>query len=177
MSGAMPAAAQRLDTLGQKTSHYYYWTKQRLVPKIGVGAQDRAFAEVGVYWQNIYRHPLSLASKGPYSTVDIFVDNSNLLLGPKVGYEFTAGIFGTSLDVTYYIDHNYDGEGANRRSWVITPKAGLTVLGFADIYYGYQIPVSKNEITTLYRNRFSLVFNLNRDYFDLKEAPRKRSRK
>ncbi|HEY9005458.1 hypothetical protein [Ohtaekwangia sp.] len=164
--------AQPADSLSSKPFQHY-WTRQRLVPKIGAGMQDRAFVEAGLYWQNIYKHPLSLASKGPYMTVDIFVDNSNLLLGPKAGYEFTAGIFGAAVDMTYFIDHNYNSEGANRQSWVVTPKVGLTILGFADIFYGYQIPISSTEITSIYRNRFSLVFNLNRDYFNLKEAPRR----
>jgi hypothetical protein len=166
--------AQRTDSSSTKPFQYY-WTKPRFVPKVGVGVQDRAFFEAGIYWQDIYKHPLSLASKGPYCTVDVFIDDSNLLLGPKIGYEFTAGILGADLDMTYFIDHNYNVEGDNRKSLVVTPKIGLTILGFADFFYGYQIPISDQEITTIYRNRFSLVFNLNRDYFNLKEAPRKRS--
>jgi hypothetical protein len=150
-----------------------YWTRSRIVPKIGVGAQDRAFFEAGLQWQSIYKHPLTLFSKGAYCTVDVFVDDKNLLLGPKLGYEFTAGIIGTAVDLTYFIDHNYNAEGSNRRSLVATPKIGLTILGFADLFYGYQIPLSNDEITSIYRNRFSLVFNLNRDYFNLKGAPRR----
>jgi hypothetical protein len=154
----------------------YYWTKPRLVPKLGVGVQDRAFFEAGIYWQNIYKHPLSLASKGPYCTIDIFIDDKNLLLGPKLGYEFTAGILGVAADMTYFFDRNYNDAGHDRKSLVFTPKVGLTILGFADFFYGYQIPLSDVEITTIYRNRFSLVFNLNRDYFNLKEAPRRKSK-
>jgi hypothetical protein len=150
-----------------------FWTVPRVVPKFGVGVQDRAFFEVGIQWHNIYKHPLTLASKGPYCTIDVFIDESNLLLGPKLGYEFTAGVFGIAGDVTYFIDHNYDGEGANRQSLVVTPKAGLTILGFADLFYGYQIPLTDERISSIYRNRFSIVFNLNRDYFNLKEAPRR----
>jgi hypothetical protein len=150
-----------------------FWTRQRLVPEVGVGLQDRFFLEVGLQWHNIYKHPFTLMSKGPYTTVDIFVDDSNLLVGPKLGYEFTAGVFGLASDITYFIDHNYNGEGSTRRSVVATPKLGLTLLGFANLYYGYQIPLTDQRITSLSRNRFSLVFTLNRDYFALKEAPRK----
>ena len=150
-----------------------YWTRPRTVPKFGVGVQDRAFVEIGLQYQSIYKLPLSLASHGGYVTVDVFVDKSNLLLGPKAGYEVTAGIIGIAADFTYFIDHNYSEEGRNRRSWVFTPKAGLTIFGFADLFYGYQIPLSEERITTIYRHRFSLVFNLNRDYFNLKEAPRR----
>jgi len=112
-------------------------------------------------------------SKGPYCTVDVFIDKNNLLLGPKVGYEFTAGVFGASLDVTYFIDQNYGSEARDRTAWVTTPKVGISILGFADLFYGYEIPLSPERITSVSRNRFSLVFNINRDYFDLKEAPRK----
>lgn len=150
-----------------------YWTRPRTIPKFGVGVQDRAFFEIGLQYQSIYKHPLTLASHGGYVTVDVFLDDSNLLLGPKAGYEFTAGILGVAADVTYFIDHNYTEDGGNRRSWVFTPKAGLTIFGFADLFYGYQIPLSEERITSIYRNRFSLVFNLNKDYFNLKEAPRR----
>lgn len=151
-----------------------YWTKQRFVAKVGVGTQDRAFFEAGVYWQNIYKHPLTLVSKGPYATIDFFIDDSNWLMGPKIGYEATAGVFGVALDFTYFIDDNYDGEGSDRNAFVATPKVGLTILGFADFFYGYQIQLSEQEITSIYRNRFSLVFNLNRDYFNMKAAERKK---
>ena len=151
-----------------------YWTQQRFIPKIGVGTQDRAFVEIGIYWHHIYKHPLTLMSKGPYFTVDVFIDNSNFLIGPKVGYEFTAGVVGASVDLTYFIDENYGDEGMDRRAWVATPKAGISILGFADLFYGYQISISDERISSLSRHRFSLVFNLNKDYFDLKTAPRNR---
>jgi hypothetical protein len=145
-----------------------------VVPKFGVGLQERAFFEVGVYWHHIYKHPLTLLSKGPYCTVDIFIEKDNYLIGPKLGYEFTAGVFGASLDVTYFIDRNYGKEGKDRTAWVTTPKIGITALGFADLFYGYEIPISSDRIDTISRNRFSIVFNFNKDYFDLNEAPRKR---
>jgi hypothetical protein len=160
------------DTIQSKFMEMF-WTRERLVPKIGVSVQERAFIEVGVYWHNIYRHPLSLASKGPYATIDIMVDDENLLIGPKAGYEFTAGMFGAAFDVTYYYDKDYNSEGLDRRAFVATPKAGLTLLGFLDLFYGYQIPLSETVITSLSRHRFSLTFNLNKDYFNVKSAPRK----
>ena len=169
---SQPTLAQRTDSLFN-TPFQRYWTEPRLVPKIGVGSQDRAFFEIGLYWHHIYKHPLTLMSKGPYCTVDVFIDNSNFLLGPKLGYEFTAGILGGAIDVTYFIDQNYGTEGKDRTSWVTTPKIGISILGFADLFYGYEIPLSSERISAISRNRFSLIFNINRDYFDLKEAPRK----
>ncbi len=154
-----------------------YWTKPRLIPKLGVGVMDRAFVELGLQWHSIYRHPLTLISHGPYTTVDVFIDDSNILLGPKLGYEFTVGLVGIAADMTYFVDHNYDGEGGNRQALMVTPKVGISVLGFANLFYGYSIPLSDERIGTISRHRFSLVFNLNRDYFDLKDAPQRRSRR
>ena len=77
------ATAQQDTAYVNKFPFERFWTKQRFVPKIGVGMQDRLFVEVGVQWHNIYKHPLSLASKGPYATIDLFVDDSNLLLASK----------------------------------------------------------------------------------------------
>lgn len=150
-----------------------YWTKQRFIPKAGIAIQDRALAEFGIHWQNIYRHPLSLASKGPYATVDLLIDEKNFLIGPKLGYEFTAGVFGAAFDVTYFYDNNYDFEGNDRRAFVATPKGGLSILGFLNFFYGYQIPISEQRITSLSRHRFSITVNVNKDYFNIKKAPRR----
>ena len=166
--------AQGIDTIYNTKPFERYWTKPRLIPKAGIGTQDRGFVEVGVQWHNIYKHPLSLISKGAYTTVDIFIDDSYILIGPKAGYEITVGMIGIAIDMTYFIDYNYDGESHTRNAWVTTPKAGLSILGFADLFYGYSIPISEQTITSISRNRLSLVINLNRDYFNLKEARRKR---
>lgn len=169
--------AQQKDTVTFNTKLFErYWTQPRTVAKFGAGVQDRAFVEIGLQYHSIYKHPLSLASKGGYVSVDLFVDDKNLLLGPKAGYELTAGILGIAADVTYFIDKNYNEAGDDREAWVLTPKAGLTILGFADLFYGYQIPLSETKITTISRNRFSLIINLNRDYFNLNEAPRRTRR-
>lgn len=167
-----PVIGQHADTLVNKFPATF-WTKQRFVPKIGASFQDKPMVEFGVYWQNIYRHPITLASKGPYATMDLLIDDENLLIGPKLGYELTAGVVGIAFDVTYYYDKNYDQEGNDRRAFVGTPKAGLTLLGFADLFYGYQIPFSEQRIESLSRHRLSITFNINKDYFDLHNAPRR----
>lgn len=172
LGSAIPLMAQNGDSIYHNSPFDRYWTKPRLVPKVGIGTQDRGFVEVGVQWHNIYKHPLSLISKGAYTTVDVFIDKSNILIGPKLGYELSVGIIGLALDMTYFIDYNYDGEHNTRNALVTTPKAGFSILGFADIFYGYSIPLTEVTISTISRNRLSLVFNLNRDYFNLKEARR-----
>jgi hypothetical protein len=47
-----------------------YWTKPRIIPKLGFGVQETPLIEAGIQWHQIYVHPLTLASAGPYFTVD-----------------------------------------------------------------------------------------------------------
>ena len=47
------AEAQVIDTLNIRPFERY-WTEPRLVPKIGFGMQEAAFAEVGIQWHKIY---------------------------------------------------------------------------------------------------------------------------
>jgi hypothetical protein len=160
------------DTVSSKPFERY-WTKPRIIPKLGFGAQETALIEVGIQWHQIYVHPLTLASAGPYFTVDYLLKRDDLIedpiIGPKFGYEITAGLLGLAADITYYTDFS-------RESVVLTPKAGISILGFADLFYGYNIQLSDDTFKSVSRNRFSLVFNINPDYFNLRGASKKAER-
>jgi hypothetical protein len=143
-----------------------YWTKPRLVPKAGVGVQETAFVEAGIQLHKIYVHPLSLASAGPYLTVDGMIRDDKVIVGPKIGYEITAGLVGIAADFTCYSDFD-------REAYVFTPRGGLTIMGFVNLFYGRNVRLSDFQFEAVYKNRFSLVFNLNRDYFNLRNAPKK----
>ncbi len=140
-----------------------YWTKSRIVPRLGAGAQEAAFVEVGIAYHRIYVHPLSLASSAPYFSIDALIKEDEPIFGPKIGYGITAGLIGFATDVTYYTDFSKD-------SFMLTPKAGISILGFADLFYGYNIPLSEERFAIIARNRFSLILNINKDYFNLRDA-------
>lgn len=161
-------AAQGQDTVSVKPFERY-WTKPRLVPKVGLGVEETAFVELGMQLHKIYIHPLSLASAGPYFTVDGMIRDDKLVIGPKAGYEVTAGLLGLAADVTCYSDFGHE-------AFVFTPRAGLSIMGFVNLFYGINVPLSDYQFGFINKNRFSLVFNLNRDYFNLREAPRKERR-
>jgi hypothetical protein len=146
-----------------------YWTKPRLVPKVGFGVQETGFGELGMQLHKIYVHPLSLASAGPYMTVDGVFQSNEVIIGPKIGYEVTAGLLGLAADVTYYTDFD-------RESVMVTPKAGLTLFGYVNLFYGRNLKVSQDSFKSISMNRFSLVFNLNPDYHNIHEAVKRRRR-
>src|SRR5690606_14580961 len=107
-----------------------------------------------------------LASAGPYLTIDGMIRDDNVVIGPKLGYEVTAGLIGVAADFTCYSDFD-------RSAFVFTPRAGISIMGFVDLFYGRNIGLSDFQFGFVDKNRFSLVFNLNRDYFNLKEAPKR----
>ena len=145
-----------------------YWTRSRIVPKLGAGVQGNPFAEIGFQFHKIYVHPLiTFASAGPYMTCDLVILHNSVIVGPKIGYEFTAGLFGLAADVTYYSDFE-------RESLLVTPKVGLSLLGFANLFYGRSFTLSDDSFESISVSRFSLIFNINKDYFDLHAARRKR---
>lgn len=160
--------AQTVDTVNIRPFERY-WTKPRFVPKVGFGVQETGFGELGFQFHQIYVHPLSLASAGPYFTVDGVFQSNEIIIGPKIGYEVTAGLLGLAADVTCYTDFD-------RQSWMATPKAGFTLFGYVNLFYGYNIYLSEERFGAISRNRFSLVFNLNPDYHQLKDAKKRRKR-
>jgi hypothetical protein len=161
-------------SLGQDTVNIKpferYWTQPKLVAKIGVGLQETGFVEAGLQLHKIYIHPLSLASAGPYLTVDGIIKDGQVIIGPKLGYEVTAGLIGLAADMTYYSDFD-------KTSLVFTPRAGISIMGFVNLFYGRNLLLSDFQFDGIDKNRFSLVFNLNADYFDLRNAPKKRDKR
>jgi hypothetical protein len=146
-----------------------YWTKPRLVPKIGFGVQETGFGEIGLQLHQIFVHPLSLASAGPYFTIDGVFQSDEIIVGPKLGYEFTIGLIGLAGDVTYYTDFD-------EMSLMATPKAGLTLFGYVNVFYGRNLKLSEETFKAISPNRFSIIFNLNPDYHNIREATKKRRR-
>jgi hypothetical protein len=144
-----------------------YWTQPRLIPRLGLGVEDGGFVEAGIALHKIYVHPLSLASACPYLTFEGVILENDIIYGSKLGYEITAGLLGIAADVTYYTDFD-------KKSFMFTPKAGISVLGFANLFYGYNIVLSDESFKSIDKNRFSLTFNINKDYFNLKAAHKRK---
>lgn len=161
---AFGTSAQVTDTVNVHPFERY-WTRSRLIPKFGGGFQGNGFLEAGLAFHKIYVHPLTLASAGPYLTCDVVFTEHDVIVGPKAGYEVTAGLFGFAADVAYYSDFE-------KESLLLTPKLGLTILGFADFFYGRSFTMSQDSFSAISVSRFSLIINLNPDYFDLRDARR-----
>jgi hypothetical protein len=85
-----------------------------------------------------------------------FKSDNDHIFAPKIGVEL-SGMFicmrATAL--TYF----YNGETQFR----LLPELGISFLGFANLTYGYNFNLSKNELIGISNHRVCLSFNLNRD--------------
>jgi hypothetical protein len=143
-----------------------YWTKPRIVPRAGIAIQESTSVEAGITYHKIYVHPVVLSSISKYLTAEMIIRDNHFVAGPKVGYEFTVGLLGLASDFTYYTDGHIG-------SPVLTPKMGLSIYGFVNVLYGYNILLSNDTFNYISKTRLSISVNLNRDYGNLNDAPRK----
>lgn len=79
--------------------------------------------------------------------------------GVKFGGEFGSNLSMVALEFKYQSDNVED-------DFVITPKIGLG-LGFVNMYYGFNISTNKYPFDKIGKNQFTMVFNINRKYYQL----------
>lgn len=74
------------------------------------------------------------------------------VLAPKFWYEVEFIYVTGRLDVGYY---RYQASTDLR----LTPQIGLSLFGWLNAYYGYQVPLTHQELYFLARHRFAFTFN------------------
>ena len=84
-----------------------------------------------------------------------FKDGKDFIIAPKIGYEISATIFTIRLSAANYFNNS-------KSEFRIIPELGISVLGFANLTYGYGIPINKSDIYKLSHHRVSLTINLNK---------------
>jgi hypothetical protein len=80
-------------------------------------------------------------------------DNKNLIIGPKLSFEYADEILGTRINIINYTNFK-------TQDWRVTPEIGISISAIIDIYYGYNIPLTSDRIIGVSGNRVSLTVNL-----------------
>ncbi|WP_345222525.1 hypothetical protein [Hymenobacter koreensis] len=140
-----------------------------LVPRVGVALQKQMAVEVGLIRHRVRYQTLGNSSRGLYAAADI-VPGRRLVVGPKVGGSFGANAASADISLVYYTDFK-------RRQLMLTPAVGVGLIGFANLLYGYNIPLTGRQLTEVGGHRVSLVGNLNfrapKEYDQLVESRRR----
>jgi hypothetical protein len=85
-------------------------------------------------------------------------ENSKYLYGAKLGFE-TAWLIGM-----WAIELKYLTDNTNSQIY-LTPKAGLSGVGFVNILYGYNLKLNKEDLLDVGNHQISLTINLSRKLF------------
>jgi hypothetical protein len=127
--------------------------------RIGAGLTPNLYGEAGISFHRYRYQFLKSTSSAFYAALEVmptyYFDRGFLLMSPKVGYEVSAYGLGGAVEAKYQSD------GKNK-DFVITPRAGFSVMGLANLMYGYNISFNEYPFPGVGRNQFSLIFNLYR---------------
>lgn len=148
-----------LDIYCQTDSNFY--SNIKFVPRFSVGYQRSGYFEFGICRQSCGYNRKGGGCSDFYLTNEFIVNNSNIIYGPKIGYEvMVAGniaiLFGFEM-VQYF--------NKSHQNFVMTPRVFLpltkncTPLLF--LSYGYNFYTTEYFHDLIGRHKFSLIFNFN----------------
>lgn len=128
------------------------------------------FKSLGIsyLYANVNAHsPLSLVV---YAAAEVnlttYNNPSNLFYGYKGGIEMGGIPFMMAAEIRGYTDFK------GKEHTVFTPKAGLTVFGYANLTYGYNVLKLHNNIFGVGRHQIALSVNLSRKAFKESFVPK-----
>lgn len=114
------------------------------------GDKDEILGDIGVI-SGVAVPELGL--NGGFKVGSEFSFGENFFIGPKIGFEMNFAVISTKLNIINYTDFKkYDPR--------ITPEIGLSIWGYVNLTYGYNIKLLKNNIDNVPTNRLSLSFNI-----------------
>ncbi len=146
---------QEIDTLHFRPGNFTI-VKQISV-RIGTGLQNDFYSEIGAALHTCRYGDTGYFSKAYYTALEWMPDQNNDIYGIKIGYEISALLLITGLEVKYQTDFKINDV-------VITPKIGLSIFGDANIFYGYNISTNNTPFSRIRNHQFSIVFNLNKHF-------------
>lgn len=119
-------------------------------------AKNSFIGEVGVIYG--FTNPIGIMGLKIGSE---FLLNTNFCMGPKIGAEIDIALLSTRLSLINYTNFKaYEPK--------ITPEIGFSILGYVNITYGYNIPLTPKRIKHIPTHRLSITVNLplSQCYFD-----------
>jgi hypothetical protein len=120
----------------------------------GFIAQDHAWGELGVSYGRVgdfSRCGGSMLTSLFALTAECTFVNKDLLIAPKISYEFGAGIYVVKASLIRF-------EKTGIIDYRITPELGLNFQRIG-LFFGWNIPLSNSRLDFISNTRFSLVSN------------------
>lgn len=157
--GALAIAMRAQDTTKlSQPEGWEQWSKGRVVPRGGLGVHKSVYAELGAAVHAYKGSNFVWYSRAYYFSAEFtpsFSGEHPNIYGLKTGYEIGAMPFVIGIEAKYQTSFRNDNV-------VLTPKAGLMVMGVVNLFYGYQITPWTDPFSNIGHHQFSIAVNLNK---------------
>jgi hypothetical protein len=118
---------------------------------MGCILENKTYATIGGVFAQNYDNKMR-QTLGFGICADISLNSSSTIIGPRVFFEMTKGIFGYRINLAYYFQNSDE-------DFRIIPEVYLTLYGRVNFCYGLSLATPYRTINDLGLHRFSLQFN------------------
>ncbi len=137
------------------------YSNTRYVPRFSIGYQGYGYFELGICRQYCGYNKNGGGCSDFYLTNEFILNNSNVIWGPKIGYELMiAGNIAILLgfDAVQYFDRSHQNFVMTPRIFLPLTKNCTPLIFFS---YGYNIYTTEYFHDLIGKHKFSLIFNMN----------------
>jgi hypothetical protein len=129
---------------------------QFITPRVSIAYQKMFFGEIGIQQKRESFAYLFNDNRNIYLASDISFAK-NLVIGPKIGWEYHLEAIGVGADFTWYTDFH-------KSMPTVAPKFSISFWQsrLLHITYGYHIPLTNTQIENLGFHRLSLISDFRR---------------
>ena len=124
--------------------------------------------EVGFIWARVAESSCSnpMGFAGVKASTEFLFGPTSKYIAPKAGVQFDLLFFGARLSLADYTD-------LRTHDFRLSPEVGLTALGLIDVFYKWNVPLTKAQFAEVPRE--SITATLNLDLTELIKTPKKTS--
>ena len=146
------------DGVCQRDSSYQNTHSQyHLIYSGGISYQKQLVGEAGLmygYSENGGPCNPPIGPLGIKFSYEFNFESHHCFVAPKISYQCDLALIGIRISLIDYTNHIYN-------DYKFTPELGITLFGYLDLFYGYNIPLTKDKIENIGTNRITMTINLN----------------
>ncbi|MBR9915429.1 MAG: hypothetical protein GYB32_11480 [Algicola sp.] len=144
------------------SQHNTETTKSRkfneLLVSPGIIIQHDTFLEFNLFLGSVYvennsKIPIVGANGFRLGIESNIRSGNNYTIAPKIGYELSATVYVLRLSAVNYFQNS-------QSEFRLLPELGISLGGWANLTYGYGIPLKKADLNNVSHHRLALSFNL-----------------
>jgi hypothetical protein len=136
-------------------------TEKCLIFSSGFSFQKQFMGEVGVIYGYVINGSCSPGGLMGWKLASEFnFSGKNFIIGPKIRAELDFALFGTRLSIVDYTDFTY-------HDIKLLPELGLSLIGSANLFYGYNFSLTNRRIPNIGTHRLSLTVNFNKELWGM----------